>query len=74
MVQIAVALGERHVAYGVLREHYAPAGAVLLAALEEVLGAAFTTELRDAWSDAYGLISAIMCRRADRVSRTRGAA
>ena len=74
VVQAAVAVGERHVAYGVVREHYAPAGLVLLAAMEEVLGPAFTTELREAWAEAYGVISTIMCRAAERVSRRRGAA
>jgi nitric oxide dioxygenase len=74
VVEAAVALGQRHAAYGVVRDHYRPAGAALLTALEEVLGPGLTPELREAWAEAYGMISAIMCRGAEKVTRKRGAA
>ena len=69
----AVALGQRHVAYGVVREHYGPAGSCLLEALENELGPALTPDIRDAWSEGYSLISVIMIRAAER-TKARGAA
>jgi hemoglobin-like flavoprotein len=50
------ALGRRHVQYGVKIEHYDTVGAALLATLEELLGPAFTLEVRDAWTATYGLV------------------
>jgi nitric oxide dioxygenase len=60
-VRSAVLLGQRHVAYGVTRDHYALAGAALIEALAT------------AWSDGYLLMSAIMSRAAERVSDQRAA-
>jgi nitric oxide dioxygenase len=74
VVRAAVALGQRHAAYGVVREQYAPAGAALLAALEQVLGPGLTPELRNAWAEAYSVISMIMCRGAEQLENRRGAA
>lgn len=53
-------LGARHVAYGVRQEHYDTVGAALLWTLEQGLGEAFTTEVRDAWAAAYTLLSEVM--------------
>lgn len=53
-------LGQSHLAYGVRDEHYATVGAALLGALEEQLGPEFTPELRAAWAEAYGLLTAAM--------------
>lgn len=50
-------LGERHVAYGVRDEHYGTVGAALLWTLEAGLGTAFTPEIREAWTAAYGWIA-----------------
>ena len=54
------ALGERHGGYGVQAAHYNPAGAALLWTLEAGLGAAFTPEIREAWTAAYGWIADTM--------------
>jgi hemoglobin-like flavoprotein len=61
------ALGRRHAAYGVSAEQYAPVGGALLWTLEQGLGAAFTTEVKQAWTAAYTVLSQTMIE-ADRVS------
>lgn len=53
-------LGRDHVRYGVQESHYNTVGAALIETLEAGLGDAFTTEVRDAWIEVYGLISQIM--------------
>jgi hemoglobin-like flavoprotein len=65
------ALGRRHVGYGVRDEHYATVGAALLWTLEQGLGDAFTQEVRDAWSAAYGWLAFTM-QRATAVSAVAG--
>lgn len=57
-------LGRRHCAYGVQDEHYATVGAALLWTLEAGLGAAFTPDVRDAWSAAYSWLADTMQRAA----------
>jgi hemoglobin-like flavoprotein len=59
-------LGQRHVGYGVKDDDYASVGAALLWLLEQVLGEEFTPELKEAWSEAYLLVSSIMRRGAAR--------
>jgi nitric oxide dioxygenase len=54
------ALGKRHKGYGVQTEHYATVGAALLWTLEQGLGAAFTPEVKDAWTEAYTLLATVM--------------
>ena len=58
------ALGHRHVAYGVRDEHYTTVGLALLWTLEQGLGDAFTPEVREAWSAAYGWLAFTMQRAA----------
>lgn len=53
-------LAERHAGYGVGAAHYAPVGAALLWTLEQGLGEAFTPEVKEAWSAAYGTLSGAM--------------
>ena len=60
LVPAAQALAERHVAYGVKAEHYAPVGAALLWTLGQGLGDDFTPEVEAAWSEAYGVLSNAM--------------
>jgi len=60
-------LGRRHVAYGVEDHHYASVGAALLWTLEVGLGAEFTAEVKDAWADAYKLLSDVMKDAAEQV-------
>jgi hemoglobin-like flavoprotein len=54
------ALGRRHAGYGVRDEHYDTVAAALLWTLEKGLGDAFTPEVRDAWTSAYGVLARTM--------------
>jgi hemoglobin-like flavoprotein len=54
------ALGRRHTGYGVRPEDFETVGAALLETLEEGLGAAFTTDVRDAWAAAYAILAGVM--------------
>ena len=54
------ALGRRHVEYGVQDRHYDTVEVALLWTLEQVLGEAWNDAVRDAWSDAYGLVAEVM--------------
>lgn len=60
LVPVVQDLGRRHVAYGVLPEHYATVGSALLWTLEQGLGAGFTPEVKAAWSEVYGLLATVM--------------
>lgn len=53
-------LGARHVRYGVRTEHYATVGSALLWTLEQGLGPKFTPPVRNAWAEAYTLLSEVM--------------
>jgi hemoglobin-like flavoprotein len=54
------ALGRRHGGYGVRDEHYATVGAALLWTLDKGLGDAFTPDVREAWTAAYGWLALTM--------------
>ncbi|MEO1445143.1 MAG: globin family protein [Cyanobacteria bacterium J06635_11] len=58
-------LGARHVKYGALPEHYPLVGNSLLKTLGQYAGAAWTPELKQAWTDAYGAIAELMLEGAD---------
>jgi len=58
------ALGVRHKEYHVTDAQYATVGAALLWTLEQGLGDAFTPEVREAWVEAYALLSATMIQAA----------
>jgi nitric oxide dioxygenase len=60
----ASALAKRHVGYGARAEHYPVVGAALLWTLEKGLGAAWTPEVADAWTAAYGTLSGYMISEA----------
>jgi hemoglobin-like flavoprotein len=53
-------LGKRHHAYGVQPEHYSTVAASLLWTLERGLGDAFTSEVKEAWTTAYGVLATTM--------------
>lgn len=53
-------LGVRHVDYGVKPQHYETVGAALLWTLEQGLGDAFTDDVKQAWTAAYGAIAETM--------------
>jgi hemoglobin-like flavoprotein len=59
-------LGQRHLDYGTLAEHYPVAGAALEKALADTLGEAFTPAFRDAWRDLFGRIGAMMLAGTER--------
>lgn len=46
-------MGERHASYGAEEAHYPAVGATLLKSLAEIAGDHWTSELTDAWADAY---------------------
>ena len=54
------AMGARHLGYGVRDEHYASVGQALLDMLAEVLETRFTPEVREAWTQLYGAVEAVM--------------
>jgi len=58
-------LGQRHVAYGVLPEHYPIVGAILLETFAAVLGERWTPALYNAWAEAYGVVCTIMLEGAN---------
>ncbi|MEV6768014.1 globin domain-containing protein [Nocardia sp. NPDC051030] len=53
-------LGRHHAGLGVVEAHYPAAGASLLATLEHFLGDAWTPELKDTWTAAYGAVAGLM--------------
>lgn len=53
-------LGARHVRYGVQAQHYATVGSALLWTLDQGLGDKFTPAVREAWTQAYTLLSEVM--------------
>ena len=56
----ASALAKRHVNYGAKPAHYPVVGSALLWTLEKGLGDAWTPEVADAWTAAYGTLSRYM--------------
>lgn len=68
LVPVLKQLGARHQGYGVQDEHYAKVGTALMGTLEEGLGDKFTPDVRNAWSEAFLLISSLMRRGAAKVS------
>jgi hemoglobin-like flavoprotein len=53
-------LGARHVKYGVHDDDYATVGMALIWTLDKGLGEEFTPAVREAWTEAYGLLSSVM--------------
>jgi hemoglobin-like flavoprotein len=53
-------LAVKHVDYGVQPEHYTYVGNALLRTLKKGLGADFTPELCDAWTDAFRMLARVM--------------
>jgi hemoglobin-like flavoprotein len=60
----ASALAKRHIPYGVKAEHYPVVGSALLWTLEKGLGEAWTPEVANAWTEAYGTLSGYMIAEA----------
>ncbi len=57
IIEAVRALGRRHVGYKVADDDYAPVGDALLWTLEQGLGAAWTPEVKEAWTTAYTILS-----------------
>jgi nitric oxide dioxygenase len=58
-------LSQRHVNYGVKKEHYAIVGSALLWTLEKGLGENWNSELKQAWTDCYVTLSTAMIEAAE---------
>jgi PAS domain S-box-containing protein len=65
-------MGARHVGYGAKPAHYDAVGENLLAVLGEFAGPAWTPQVKQAWTDAYGAIKTIMLAGAERAHSTQG--
>lgn len=50
-------LGARHRSYGVKADQYAPVGSALIWMFQHSLGERFTSEMEDAWLEAYAFMS-----------------
>jgi hemoglobin-like flavoprotein len=61
LAPVLVELGKKHVAYGAATAHFAPVGAALLGALDDV-DPHFDAATRDAWARTYGTVTEIMTR------------
>lgn len=57
-------LGHQHAGYGVEPTHYDLVGEALLGMLEDVLGDAFTPDVRTAWTHLYSVMANTMQRGA----------
>ena len=68
-IPVVETLGRRHRGYGVTAQHYESVGAALLWTLEQGLGKAWTPEAAEAWTQLYGLLSAVMRRAANEPSQ-----
>lgn len=64
-------LGRDHRKFGVVTEHYEPAGAALLATVRHFAAHAWTPEVETAWTAAYDLVSQVMIKAAEAEARTR---
>ena len=53
-------LAVKHLDYGVKAEHYTYVGNALLRTLKKGLGAEFTPELCEAWTDAFRMLARVM--------------
>ena len=60
LVPVLEDLGKRHVEYKVEPAHYDTVGAALLSTLEAGLGDDFTSEVKTAWADTYGVMANVM--------------
>jgi nitric oxide dioxygenase len=65
MVEALQGLGARHVQYGALPEHYPLVGKALLKTFEQYLGSDWSEEVKQAWTDGYSAIAALMLEGAE---------
>eukprot|EP00122_Pirum_gemmata_P014386 Pgem_evm1s13413 len=55
-------LGERHIKYGVKPYMFFVVGRAFIVAFEKVLGEDFSIDMRDAWLEAYPILTFIMTK------------
>lgn len=60
LVPVVRQLGVRHLGYGVEDSHYDTVASALLWTLEKGLGKDFTSEVREAWTEVYGVLAKTM--------------
>jgi hemoglobin-like flavoprotein len=60
LIPVLETLGRKHVAYGVVDQHYDSVGAALLWTLEQGLQDAWTPPVKDAWIAAYTAVASVM--------------
>jgi NAD(P)H-flavin reductase/hemoglobin-like flavoprotein len=65
VVPLLEQLGRDHRRFSVVTEHYTAVGGSLLATLKHFLGKAWTPDLADTWSQAYGLVAKVMVAAAE---------
>ncbi|PTB62652.1 flavohemoglobin [Trichoderma citrinoviride] len=56
-------IAQKHASLFILPEHYPIVGKYLIGAFEQILGDAFTPEIKEAWVIAYGLLADIFVQR-----------
>jgi nitric oxide dioxygenase len=66
-------IAQKHCSLQVKAEHYPIVGENLLASIREVLGAACTEEIIDAWAAAYGMLADILITREAEIYREHAA-
>ncbi len=52
--------GRRHVGYGVKAEHFDTVGNALIWTLGQGLGTGFTSDVKEGWIEAYGVLASTM--------------
>lgn len=65
-------LGKGHSSYGVEDKHYDTVGASLLETLDAGLGDAFTSEVKDAWTEVYTVLATTMKDAANSLPKEKG--
>jgi hemoglobin-like flavoprotein len=65
LVPILQSLAIRHKGYGVNTAHYETVGGALMKTLEQGLGPSFSPQVRDSWSEVYGVMSSVMVAAAE---------
>lgn len=60
LVPILRNLGQKHVAYGVVTEHYDLVGGALIATLVDALEEKWTDDVKEAWLAIWGLLRSTM--------------
>jgi hemoglobin-like flavoprotein len=60
LVPVVQELGRKHVGYGVKAQHYTTVAGALLWTLEKGLGAAFTPQVKEAWTVTYNTLAGVM--------------